>query len=86
MSKALPYFLASGAAGVGGLAAAGVLFRLGQQEAAAHTLARDPESFARLLQIQIDQAPLRKQALAVGVDPDLVEQGYRDMRDRLGHG
>ncbi len=83
MPIAILYFLAAGAAGVGGPAAAALLFRRGQQEAATYTQARDAESVRRLLRIQIDLATLREQAHAVGVDPDLVEQGYRDMRDRL---
>lgn len=86
MPKAFLYYLAAGAVGVGGPAVAAVLIQLGQQEAAAHTLARGAELSARLLRIQIDLAPLREEALAVGVDPDLVEQGNREMRDRLGHG
>jgi hypothetical protein len=86
MGKAILYFLAAGAAGVGGPAVAVVLRRLGQQEAAAHTQARDAESVARLLRCQIGLAPLREQALAVGVDPDLVEQAYRDTLGRLGDG
>lgn len=83
MPIAILYFLAAGAAGAGGPAAAALLFRRGQQEAAAHTQARDAKSVARLLRIHIDLATLREQAQAVGVDPDLVEQGYRDMRDGL---
>lgn len=99
MSKAILYYLAAGATGVGGPAAAGLLLRRGHQEAAADTQARKAKSIDRLLQIEIDRAPLREQALAVGVDPDLVEQRYRNMRDgpvtidqllanlrRLGHG
>lgn len=83
MPIAILYFLAAGAAGAGGPAAAALLFRRGQQEAAVHTQARDAESVARLLRTHIDLATLREQAHAVGVDPDPVEQGYRDMRDGL---
>lgn len=83
MPIAILYFLAAGAAGVGGSAAATLLFRRGQQEAAAHTQARDADSVARLLRTHIDLATLREQARNAGVDPDLVEQGYRDMRDGL---
>ena len=86
MGKAILYYLAAGAAGGGGPAIAAVLYRLGQQEAAAHAQSRDAETVARLLRIQIGLAPLREQALAAGVDPDLVEQAYRDTLGRLGDG
>ena len=83
MPLAILYFLAAGAAGVGGPAAAVVLMRRGQAEAAASAQAHDAEMLGRLLRSQIDLATLRKQARAVGVDPDLVERGYLDMRDGL---
>lgn len=80
------YYLAAGAAGVGGPAIAAGFLRLGHQQAAAYVQARGAESVAGLLGVQIDLASLREQALAVGVDPDLVEQAYRDMLGRLGDG
>jgi hypothetical protein len=83
MPIAILYFLAAGAVGVGGPAAALLLFRRGQQEAAANTQAQDAEAVTRLLHTHIDLATLREQARAAGVDPDLVEQGYRDVRDGL---
>ena len=86
MSKAILYFLAAGAAGVGGPAAAAVLFRLGRQEAAAHTLARGGESSARLLRIQIDLAPLASRRSPSESIRTWSSRGYRDMRDGLGHG
>jgi hypothetical protein len=85
VTKAILYYLAAGAVGVGGPAAARFLLRLAQQEAAAHTLSRGAESTARYLQLQIDQASLREQALAVGVDPDVVVHAFREMQDRLGN-
>ncbi len=83
MPIAILYFLAAGAAGVGGPAASAFLFRRGQQEAAVHTQARDAESVARLLRTHIDLVTLRQRAQAVGVDIGSVEQGYRDLRNRL---
>ncbi|MFD1211105.1 hypothetical protein ACFQ36_03480 [Arthrobacter sp. GCM10027362] len=83
MPIAILYYLAAGAIGVGGPAAAVLLFRLGQQEGAAHLRRRDAESLARLLRTETDLATRREQARAAGVDPDLVEQGYRDLRDGL---
>lgn len=83
MPIAILYFLAAAAAGFGGPAAAAVLFRRGQQEAASASQDRDTEVISRLLRSEIDLALLRDQARSAGVDPDLVEQGYRDLRDGL---
>lgn len=77
------YFAAAGAAAVGGPAIGAALYRRGQQEAAANERERDMAHLKRLLQSEIDMQNLREQASRVGVDPDAVERGYRELRD--GH-
>jgi hypothetical protein len=81
MLKAVFYIVAAATASAGGPAAGALLFRRGQQEAAAHLQARDTESIVRVLRAEIDLASLREQARAAGVDPDAIEQSYRDLRD-----
>jgi hypothetical protein len=83
MPIAILYFLAAGALGIGGPAGAAILFRRGQQEAALYARTKDAEAIARLLRSEIDLAALREEARVAGIDPDLVEQGYCDLRDGL---
>lgn len=83
MPIAILYFLAASALGVGGPMAAALLIRRGRQVAAAHLQARDHAAVTKLLQEEIDLASLREQARRAGVDPDVIEQGYRDMRDGI---
>ncbi|BEL06067.1 hypothetical protein Q0Z83_042580 [Actinoplanes sichuanensis] len=81
MPLAILYYLGAGALLIGGPATGLLLLGRGRQEAAAHALAREQTLIARLLRTETDLAQVREQARAAGVDPDLVEQGYRDLRD-----
>ncbi|MFD2090468.1 hypothetical protein [Blastococcus deserti] len=81
MLKAVLYILAAASASFGGPAAGTLLFRRGQQEAAAYLQARDTESIARALRDEIGLASLRDEARAAGIDPDVIERVYRDLRD-----
>lgn len=75
------YFLAAGAASVGGPAIGAALYRRGQQDAAAYEGQREIANLKRLLQSEIDLHDLRAQAMRAGIDPDAVERGYRELRD-----
>lgn len=77
------YFLAAGAASIGGPAIGAVLYKRGQQEAATYQRESDLASLKRLLQSEIDLQELRAKAVQAGVDPDVVERGYFELRD--GH-
>ena len=77
------YFLAAGAASIGGTAIGAVLYQRGQQEAAAYEREREIATLKRLLESEIDLQDVRAQAARAGVDPDAVERGYRELRD--GH-
>ena len=77
------YFLAAGAASIGGPAIGAALYSRGQQEAAAHQREREIATLKRLLQSEIDLQDVRAQATRAGVDPDDVERGYYELRD--GH-
>lgn len=77
------YFLAAGAASIGGPAIGAVLYNRGKQEAAAHHREADIAALKRLLQSEIDLQEMRAQATRAGVDPDAVERGYYELRD--GH-
>ncbi|MEU1813208.1 hypothetical protein [Micromonospora aurantiaca (nom. illeg.)] len=81
MYKPILYFAAAGAAGVGGAAGAVFLARRGQQEAAIWLQERDRAAAALALRGEIDLQSLREEARAAGVDPDVVEQGYYNLRD-----
>lgn len=75
------YFLAAGAVGMGGPAIGAVLYKRGQQEAAAFEREREIALLKRLLRSEIDLQDLREQATRAGVDPDAVERGYLELRD-----
>lgn len=75
------YFVAAGAATVGGVAAGALLARRGQQEAAIRLQARDRAAVAQALRDEIDLESLREEARAAGVDPEMVEHGYYNLRD-----
>ncbi|MFG1766922.1 hypothetical protein ACGFIH_26615 [Micromonospora parva] len=77
------YYVAAGAATVGGVAAGVFFARRGQQEAAILLQARDRAAVAQALRGEIDLETLREEARAAGVDPELVEQGYYNLRDRV---
>lgn len=77
------YFLAAGAASIGGPAIGAVLYNRGKQEAAAYQREADIVALKRLLQSEIDLHELRAQAVRAGVDPEVVERGYYELRD--GH-
>lgn len=77
------YFLAAGAATVGGPAIGAVLYNRGRQEAASYQRESEIASVKRLLQSEMDLQRLRAQARNAGVDPELVERGYCELRD--GH-
>lgn len=83
MIRSMLYFVAAGATGVGGPAAAAILSRRGRQEAALYLQTKDAEAAARLLRATSALATTREQARAAGVDPDLIEQRYRGTRDDL---
>jgi hypothetical protein len=51
--------------------------------AAASLQARDTAAVTKLLQDEIDLALLSEEARRAGIDPDVIEQGYRDMRDGI---
>lgn len=80
---AVLYLAAAGALRVGGPIAACFFLRRAGQELAACAQIRDVEMEARILRSRIGLAELREQARAAGVDPDLVVQGYQDLRDGL---
>ena len=75
------YYLAAGAATVGGPAIGAVLYKRGQQEAAVHERESEIAILRRLLQSEIDLQELRAQASRAGVDPEAVEKGYLELRD-----
>lgn len=75
------YFLAAGAASIGGPAIGAVLFKRGQQEAAAHQRDSDVAALKRLIQSEIDLQEMRAHAVRAGVDPEVVERGYYELRD-----
>lgn len=77
------YFVAAGAVTAGGAAAGALLVRRGQQEAAIRLQARDRAAVAQALRDEIDLESLRAEARAAGVDPDVVEQGYYNLRDEV---
>lgn len=77
------YFLAAGAAGVGGPAIGAALFKRGLQAQAAYLAQHDIDEITRLLRSEMTLAHLRNQAELAGVDPDIVERGYYELRD--GH-
>lgn len=77
------YFLAAGAATIGGPAIGTVLYKRGQQVAASQQGQNDIAALKRLLQSEIDLQELRTMAVQAGVDPDAVERGYYELRD--GH-
>ena len=58
-----------------------LLARRGHQEAAIRLQARDRAAVAQALRDEIDLESLREEARAVGVDPEMVEQGYYNLRD-----
>jgi hypothetical protein len=75
------YYAAAGAVTVGGAAAGVLLARRGQQEAAIRLQARDRAAVAQALRDEIDLEALREEARSAGVDPEMVEQGYYNLRD-----
>jgi hypothetical protein len=77
------YFLFAGAATVGGPAIGLTLYKRGQQAAASYLTQRDADEISRLLRSELGLAQLRRDARAAGVDVDLVERGYYELRD--GH-
>ena len=75
------YYAAAGATTVGGIAAGVLLVRRGQQEAAIQLQKRDSAAIAQALREEIDLESLRAEVRAAGVDPEVVEQGYYNLRD-----
>ncbi|MDG4778981.1 hypothetical protein O7614_04890 [Micromonospora sp. WMMD961] len=82
-AAAMLLLAAAGVLRVGGPFAAVFFLRRAGQELAACAQIRDVEMEARILRSRIGLAKLREQARAAGVDPDLVAQGYQDLRDGL---
>lgn len=74
-------FAAAGAVGVGGAAGSLLLFMRGQQEAARRLKAADVDALSHYLDSEIQLQELRKKAEEAGLDPELVERGYHDLRD-----
>jgi hypothetical protein len=77
------YFLAAGAAGLGGPAIGAAFLKRGQQARAAYIRQQDIDEISRLLRSEMGLAELRREAEQAGVDPELVEHGYFELRD--GH-
>lgn len=75
------YFLAAGAASIGGPAIGAVLYKRGQAEAASYERKHEIDTIARLLRSEIDLQVLRSEAHSVGIDPDAVVRGYLQLRD-----
>jgi hypothetical protein len=81
----LLFYAAAGAllgGGIGGGIGGGRYFwQRGQQEAAKRLQHEDAEAAKEALRDAIDLADLRRQAQAVGLDPDEVVAGYTGLRD-----
>jgi len=75
------YFLAAGAAGIGGPAIGAAFLKRGQQSRAAYLRQEEIDEISRLLVSEVNLAQLRREAAEAGVDPALVERGYYELRD-----
>ena len=81
MPLAIALYLAAAAAATGGPWVGKTLFDRAQQERARAAMSKEREHATQALHEEIELAELRRQAQAHGVDPDIVEQAYRAVRD-----
>jgi hypothetical protein len=81
MSKSLLYYSVAGAAAVAGPVAATVFAQRGREEAALEAQARHTRSFGLALQNEFAREDLREIARSRGIDAELVDREYRELRD-----
>jgi|SRR6185312_13888259 hypothetical protein len=77
----LLFYAAAGALILGGIGGGRYFWQRGQQEAAKRLQHEDADAAKEALRDAIDIADLRRQAQAVGLDPDEVVAGYQGLRD-----
>jgi len=84
MLKPSFYYLAGGAAAIGGPAIGYDLIRRGRQASAVDCYLRDNDNERRMLEAEVKTQKLRDQANAAGVDHDAVRGRYNELRDAGG--